>query len=291
MKTLDDGGASGRRGDTPHLSQAEQDQLVTANLGMVRVIARNDFHKPNDPAVSHDDLVAAGMLGLVAAARTYDPSRGAFDDYARTIIKTKLVDVLREATKRNPADDPNAYRADAKRRKAESYTVKHGDTFASIAAGLGNELLEFDLAELNPRVDPDRPTVGQKIRLPGPRAEKLLTMRRLNDDRLANGGRTTLDVVSEREDAERGEVRPVDPRSVLLSAIMDPTERRAAELRHVDGWEWADIAKELRAEIGGIGWPALRKRVETRIDTVRRMAPDSVHPPVLSEGEHTADPT
>lgn len=55
--------------------------------------------KPRLPAsVAEDDLFAAGMFGLMRAARSYDPSRGAgFKTYAYHRIRGAILDDLRRA--------------------------------------------------------------------------------------------------------------------------------------------------------------------------------------------------
>jgi RNA polymerase sigma factor for flagellar operon FliA len=76
---------------TPH----DVDRLVCEHLQLVYyVVAEVAPRLPNH--VQRDDLVSAGMLGLVQAAKSFDPSRGiAFDRYASTRIRGALLDELR----------------------------------------------------------------------------------------------------------------------------------------------------------------------------------------------------
>lgn len=77
-------------------ARASPDELAERHLHLVHHIAR-DFQNRLPRAVSFDDLVGAGNLGLVEAARRFDPSRGAsFGAFARHRIRGAITDSLRE---------------------------------------------------------------------------------------------------------------------------------------------------------------------------------------------------
>ena len=78
------------------LSQAEQEQLVLRQMDDVRQIARSMIRRL--PAcVQLDDLIQAGSLGLVDAARRFSPARNLpFRQYARIRITGAIFDSLRE---------------------------------------------------------------------------------------------------------------------------------------------------------------------------------------------------
>jgi RNA polymerase sigma factor for flagellar operon FliA len=72
------------------------EKLVTDNVGLVKRIA---YHLAArlPPNVDLDDLMQAGMLGLLEAARNFDPSRGAsFDTYAGIRIRGAMLDDVRK---------------------------------------------------------------------------------------------------------------------------------------------------------------------------------------------------
>lgn len=71
------------------------DELVTAYAPLVKRIAYHLIARlPSSVAV--DDLIQAGMLGLLDASRQYDPSQGArFETYARIRIRGAMLDELR----------------------------------------------------------------------------------------------------------------------------------------------------------------------------------------------------
>ena len=86
--------------------RSDADDLIRRHLTLVRVaVARVASRVP--PHVDRDDLVAAGHLGLVQAARAFDPSRGVpFDRYAQLRITGAIQDELRSldsATRRGRA--------------------------------------------------------------------------------------------------------------------------------------------------------------------------------------------
>lgn len=66
------------------------DELITKNMKLVYHIIRKCF-----PQYAHDeDVVSAGMLGLVEAANKYDESRGKFSPFARYRIIGAIKDEL-----------------------------------------------------------------------------------------------------------------------------------------------------------------------------------------------------
>jgi RNA polymerase sigma factor for flagellar operon FliA len=77
-------------------ARASPDELAEQHLRLVMHIAR-DFQKRLPPSIDFDDLVGAGNLGLVEAARRFNPSRGAsFATFARHRIRGAIADILRK---------------------------------------------------------------------------------------------------------------------------------------------------------------------------------------------------
>src|SRR3954469_3120042 len=71
------------------------DDLVLANMPLVGYAVSELLHRV-PPSVSRDELVSAGSLALVLAARAYDPTTGVpFARYASLRIRGALVDELR----------------------------------------------------------------------------------------------------------------------------------------------------------------------------------------------------
>ena len=78
------------------LTTEEQDALIEKNLMYARKLAiRRDYTTPG--SVLREDLEAAANLGLVQAARNYDPDKGTkFTTHAYTRINGAMNDYLRE---------------------------------------------------------------------------------------------------------------------------------------------------------------------------------------------------
>jgi RNA polymerase sigma factor for flagellar operon FliA len=79
----------------PAAPRASPDELAERHLSLVIHIA-GDFKQRLPQGVSFDDLVGAGNLGLVEAARRFNPAKGAsFSTFARHRIRGAITDSLR----------------------------------------------------------------------------------------------------------------------------------------------------------------------------------------------------
>jgi len=78
------------------MSSAERERLITDNVDLVRYEV--DRVASGLPAqVDREDLVSAGMIGLIKAVDRYDPGRGAsFRTYACTLTRGAILDELRK---------------------------------------------------------------------------------------------------------------------------------------------------------------------------------------------------
>lgn len=75
----------------------EASDLVNQHAGLVKRIA---YHLMNKlpPSVQADDLIQAGMLGLLEASRNYDATQGAsFETYAGIRIRGSMLDEIRRS--------------------------------------------------------------------------------------------------------------------------------------------------------------------------------------------------
>lgn len=77
------------------LDKSARDELAVRNLDLIaRVVGRLPITTP--PGLDRDDLLSAGTIGLLNAARTYQPMRGAsFRTFAYLAIKSAVLDELR----------------------------------------------------------------------------------------------------------------------------------------------------------------------------------------------------
>jgi len=112
---------------------ADADQLVTQHLDLARrAVDRASSRLPAH--VSRDDLYAAALVGLVGAARAFDPARGIeFRAYASRRLDGAILDELR-------ASDPVSRRIRQRARQYDSVT-------ATLAAQLGRTPTVGEVAE------------------------------------------------------------------------------------------------------------------------------------------------
>lgn len=83
------------RAYSSHRKQPHDDERITQLLPMVRRIVQRVVTYLKSP-LSFEDLVSAGTLGLIKAARDFDPSHEAqFETYAYIRIKGAVLDELR----------------------------------------------------------------------------------------------------------------------------------------------------------------------------------------------------
>jgi RNA polymerase primary sigma factor len=76
--------------DEPHSFEkamhARREELVVSNLRLATWVARRYASR----GVCFDDLVQEGVLGLIAAAKRYDPSQGTFATYATYFVHQRI---------------------------------------------------------------------------------------------------------------------------------------------------------------------------------------------------------
>lgn len=81
---------------TAELDDGQRDQLVLDHLEQVHYVARR-IHSRLPPQVILEDLVHAGVLGLMDAVRKYDPNKNVqLKHYAEFRIRGAILDSLRE---------------------------------------------------------------------------------------------------------------------------------------------------------------------------------------------------
>lgn len=124
-------------------SQEERDRLVEQFLPLVRyVVARLPVTMP--ATLDRDDFYSVGIMGLIHAASTYDPSRGAsFKTFAYTAIRGAILDEIRkhDPVPRNRRDRLRKLDAVAGRLRAD---LGRAPTLEEIAAEMGITADELD---------------------------------------------------------------------------------------------------------------------------------------------------
>jgi len=126
------------------VTTVDPDGLVAANANLVKRIA---FHLLNrlPPSVQAEDLIQAGMIGLLEAARHYDPSQGAsFETYAGIRVRGAMLDEIRRSDWTPRSVHRKSREAAEVLRNLEQEGLreaKHGD----VADKLGIELSAYHL--------------------------------------------------------------------------------------------------------------------------------------------------
>ncbi|HUM04068.1 MAG TPA: FliA/WhiG family RNA polymerase sigma factor [Terriglobales bacterium] len=112
---------------------AERNQLILSQLQEVQFIARR-IHERLPQSVLFEDLVHAGILGLMEATRNYDPRKNVqFKSYAQFRIRGAILDSLRRL-------DPASRRLRRRGRKLD-------EAVSSLSMELGRPPAEEEVAE------------------------------------------------------------------------------------------------------------------------------------------------
>lgn len=123
-------------------SGASLEELVTAHAGLVKRIAYHlSARLPS--TVEIDDLIQAGMVGLLEAAGNFDPSRGAsFETFAGIRIRGAMLDDVRKQDWTPRSVHQKQRQVAAAIRRIEAEQGRPADT-AEIVAALGITTSEY----------------------------------------------------------------------------------------------------------------------------------------------------
>lgn len=121
---------------------SEQEQLMIEHLPIVRYLARR-IHERLPQHVEIDDLVSAGVLGLIDAFRKFDPEKKVqFRSYAQFRIRGAILDSLRTLDW-SPRDLRRKGRAIEEAIRTLTARTGRAPAEPEIAAELGMELSEY----------------------------------------------------------------------------------------------------------------------------------------------------
>ncbi len=134
--------SSGKPPRAKSLDPVERERLLTENLPEVRYIARR-IHDRLPSHVQFDDLVHAGILGLIDAVDKFDPGKNVqLKSYARFRIRGAILDSLRQLDW-----SPRNLRRQARRieeaHRELSVLLGHAPSEPELATHLGLALDEF----------------------------------------------------------------------------------------------------------------------------------------------------
>jgi RNA polymerase sigma factor for flagellar operon FliA len=128
----------------------DREEVILGNLPMVRFIARR-IHEKLPQYVNLDDLVSAGVLGLIDAANKFDAAKKTqFRTYAQFRIKGAILDSLRDVDW-GPRELRRKGRAIEETIRALTAKVGRAPSEQEVADELGQPLAEYQalLGELN----------------------------------------------------------------------------------------------------------------------------------------------
>jgi RNA polymerase sigma factor for flagellar operon FliA len=120
----------------------QHEALARAHMPMVRRVALH-LKVRIPPLMELDELIQVGMVGLVEAARAYDPSRGIdFENFALSRIRGAMLDELRRLS--SSTRSSLAFRKEESQ-ASRSLTASLGrpPTHAELAEAMGTSLDEF----------------------------------------------------------------------------------------------------------------------------------------------------
>jgi RNA polymerase sigma factor FliA len=113
-----------------------RDDLVQRHIGLVHYLARR-LHRTLADEADLDELVSAGLIGLLHAAESFEPARGlAFSTYAAARIRGAMLDELRRVDPLSRTARERARRLDHTRDRL-AQTLHRRPSAAELAAALG----------------------------------------------------------------------------------------------------------------------------------------------------------
>lgn len=116
-----------------HTAGGSEEALIMAHLGMVKRVALH-LKVRIPPFMELDELVQVGMIGLLEAARAYDPTKGIeFESFAHARVRGAILDEVR--------------RLSFLPRSAVAFNKSHSKATDELAAELGRTPTQAELAQ------------------------------------------------------------------------------------------------------------------------------------------------
>jgi len=124
------------------MTKAEREKLICEHISLVHhIVGRIGARLPE--SVERDDLVSAGILGLMKAVDRYDASRGAkLATYASSVIRGEIMEALRSKDWA-PRSVRRKARDVAKAASRLEYELGRPPTETEIAASLGIDIDDY----------------------------------------------------------------------------------------------------------------------------------------------------
>jgi RNA polymerase sigma factor for flagellar operon FliA len=136
------GGTAQHGAGEGYYSASDREALVEAHLPQVKFIAERLAAKL-PPSVDRDDLIGAGLLGLLDAVNKFDPTRGVqFKTYAEMRVRGAMLDSLRSLDWAPRSMRQRAREVEAAYHSIEQRQGRPADE-EEVAAALGLSVREF----------------------------------------------------------------------------------------------------------------------------------------------------
>jgi RNA polymerase sigma factor FliA len=213
-------------------SEREREQLILGHVPLLKHIVGRMLCPPG---FERDDLYGYGMLGLIAAADSWEPERGLkFSTYAYTRIRGAILDELRRCDHLSRGSRERLREVD---RAIQRYEQQHGSAPApeDIAHELGTDVGEIDellvAARLGGGASLDEATDGSSALsalLADPRSPDPLGSAEWNECKLQ-----VADAIEELSEQERSVITLYYAEGLLLREISDilgVTESRVSQI-------------------------------------------------------------
>lgn len=103
LESLPEGGPAALHDQLHRCVEVAREEALHASSGLVHAYV-DKFSPPGEAA--SEDLVAAGMVGLLRAIDTYAPTRGRFGQWAFKPIQREVLQAVRRSTFDHPPEEP-----------------------------------------------------------------------------------------------------------------------------------------------------------------------------------------
>lgn len=205
-------------------------KLIEEHTYIVENVVRK-FSTILPPHVDRDDLIGAGLLGLVQAASRYDPKKGVkFELWAEVRVRGSILDHLRSL--------------DAMARPARAEVKRISSTIANLENELGREPEDEEVAgALGMDVEEYRGTIGRISKIAIVSLDEVIA-----DVQDKDGKRKLVDIIPDTSMNPLDAVDVSTLKEALRCAIenLPDKEKTVLKLYYVDSMSMKDIARYLK---------------------------------------------
>jgi RNA polymerase sigma factor for flagellar operon FliA len=130
------------RGQNPYAASDEFESLVTAHLGLVKRVALH-LRVRLMSFMDLDELIQVGVVGLLEAAKSYDPTKGVpFEHFAHSRVRGAIIDEVRRMSSL-PRSAVAIHKQHNEEARQLSTSLGREPSQAEMAAALGKDVDDF----------------------------------------------------------------------------------------------------------------------------------------------------